>query len=332
MVRARRRWLMFALAVATLLIIGVMIFRLVSVCCALPDTIAPGAGEFMFMSNRDGDWDIYLMTLPDRTVQNLTNNDVDDGFGAFSVGGEAITFLSNRLPEEGLTAYMMNADGTNVNRMQNDLPTILNVLATGRMNWDLSFEPSNAAAFVSLRDLNLEIYVQTHDADGQASEHNLSQNGAIDWYPSLSFDGRRIAFSSDRDGNQEIYVMNVDGTDVRRLTDQPGDDLFPTWAGDSRQIIFYSERETTLAGGALALYVMDADAENPTPVRLDGTAQSLETGDPIPVDINFNSDGSGRLYMHYDGHDWDIFYADLVGRHEINLTDDDSQDLCPEWR
>jgi TolB protein len=281
------------------------------------------------MSNRDGDWDIYLMTLPEQTIQNLTNNDVDDGFGAFSEDGGAITFLSNREPEEGLSAYMMDADGTNVSRVRNDLPTILNVLSTGRMTWDFSYCCSGMVSFVSLRDLNLEVYVR-HE-NGEVLEFNRSENGAIDWFPSLSPDGTRIAFSSDRDGNQEIYVMNIDGTQVRRLTDQPGDDLFPAWAVDNRQIIFYSERETTLANGTLALYVVDANSENAIPVRLDGGLLSLEGETPLSADRHYARDGR-QLDIAYDGSDWEIYLSDQVGRHAVNLTVNDSDDLFPTWR
>lgn len=328
----RRRWTVAVLLVVVLLVAAVLFLALLP-CCAPPLTPTPmGAGEFMFMSNRDGDWDIYLMTLPERSVQNLTNNDVDDGFGAFSTDGEAITFLSNRVPEEGLTAYMMNSDGANVSRVQNDLPTILNVLSTGRMTWDMTTDRLTIpiTVFVSLRDLNLEVYLQTQNEVGETSERNLSSNSAIDWYPALSPDGTRIAFSSDRDGNQEIYLMNVDGMGVRRLTYQPGDDLFPAWVGGAEQIVFYSERDTTLANGTLALYMLDVDAENPIPVRLEG-ALFRDGNIPIGVDAHYDRERQRLFMVNVDG-DWEIHLSDQVGRHEVNLTDNDSDDIFPTWR
>ena len=50
------------------------------------------------------------------------------------------------------------------------------------------------------------------------------------WLPAWSPDGTRIAFSSTRDGNSEIYVVNRDGSNVRRLTNHPGIDITPTWS------------------------------------------------------------------------------------------------------
>jgi Tol biopolymer transport system component len=58
------------------------------------------------------------------------------------------------------------------------------------------------------------------DPDGR-TQRNLSNNKAVDSAPAWSPDGTLIAFHSDRDGNFEIYVMNADGTNQRRLTHDP---------------------------------------------------------------------------------------------------------------
>ena len=64
------------------------------------------------------------------------------------------------------------------------------------------------------------------DASG-TGEKPLMTNQASD--PAFSPGGGKIVFSSDRDGDYDLYIMDVDGTDVRRLTNQPGDDTFPDW-------------------------------------------------------------------------------------------------------
>lgn len=273
--------------------------------------------EILFMSNRDGDWDIYTMALADGSVTNLTNNDADDGFASYSVDGGAITFLSNRDGE--LNPFMMDADGSSVRPVANDLPTILSVLSSGRLNWDDADRWDAPGLFVSLRDLNLEVYLS--DADG---EHNLSQNGAVDWYPAWSADGSMIAFASDRDGNQEIYVMDADGGNPRRITDSAGDDLYPMWWGSA--LYFMSDRDIPFAHGQIGLYRIDLTADDPQ-IQHVGADTTVSWLDPQI----WRANGTQMYAANGDG-DWDIYLADGVGRHVVNLTDNDADDLFAVWR
>ena len=70
--------------------------------------------------------------------------------------------------------------------------------------------------------------------------------------------GGLIAFTSERNGNAEIYVMNADGSDPQRLTHDPAYDGWPSWSPDGSQIAFSSSRN-----GKPDIYVMDADGSNP---------------------------------------------------------------------
>ena len=67
-----------------------------------------------------------------------------------------------------------------------------------------------------------------------------------------------IAFYSGRDGNNEIYIMDSDGNNPRRLTNNPVDDVDPAWSLDGKTIAFKSDRD-----GNSEIYVMDADGNNP---------------------------------------------------------------------
>ena len=325
----RRRWLVRGLLVALIVIALIPLLWAVITCACEPAAITPTFGpiagdnplvetrEILFMSNRDGDWDIYAMALADGSVKNLTANDADDGFASYSADGGAITFLSNR--SGVLDPFMMDADGGNLHPVANDLPTIISVLSSGRLNWDYTDRWEARSAFVSLRDLNLEVYVR--DADG---ERNLSQNGAVDWYPAWSADGGRIAFASDRDGNQEIYVMDADGGNPRRLTDSPGDDLYPMWWGST--LYFMSDRDIPFAHGQIGLYALNPDDANPQARRV-GADSTVAFLDPQI----WLADGLQLFADNSDG-DWDIYVADGVGRHKVNLTDSSADDLFAVWR
>jgi LysM repeat protein len=66
--------------------------------------------------------------------------------------------------------------------------------------------------------------------------------------------GSRVAFMSARDGNWEVYAVNMDGTGLKRLTNNSAQDGLPTWSPNGTSIAFVSDR-----GGAWAIWVMNAD-------------------------------------------------------------------------
>src|SRR5438067_7224537 len=88
---------------------------------------------------------------------------------------------------------------------------------------------------------------------------------AADEFPAWSPSGDKIAFKSDRDGNGEIYVMNVDGSRPTRLTNNPADEYYPAWSPTGSQIAFVSNRD-----GNYEIYVM----------RPDGVGQTRVTSNP----------------------------------------------------
>lgn len=78
-------------------------------------------------------------------------------------------------------------------------------------------------------------------------------NIAPDWSPN----GKRIAFTSTRTGNPEVFVMNADGSGLTQLTDAAGVDQGAVWSPDGKQIAFYSARD-----GDTEIFLMDADGSN----------------------------------------------------------------------
>jgi Tol biopolymer transport system component len=75
-------------------------------------------------------------------------------------------------------------------------------------------------------------------ASGAAATNKLERHGSLPW---ASPDSKQIVFESDRDGSfKQLYLMNVDGTDVRRLTHSSKDEIGPVWTSDGKWIVFRS--------------------------------------------------------------------------------------------
>ena len=234
---------------------------------------SPDGKRIAFMSDRDGHFDmpgrlpnyeIYVMDADGGNQQNLTNDPNSDVSPSWSPDGKRIVFASDR--EGNHEIYVMDADGNNQQRLTD------NDFYDSAPSWSSDGE---RIAFVSERDghfigefgLSSEIYVM--DADGK-NTRRLTNNRKIDWSPSWSPDGKWIAFSADRKGddvNYEIYVMDADGENTRRLTNNRVDDASPSWSSDGKRIVFSSQRDghvhPILGWPTFEIYVMDADGGNP---------------------------------------------------------------------
>ena len=168
---------------------------------------SPDGSRLVFVSDRDGNSEIYVMDVDGQNQTRLTDY---DGWGApvWSPDGSRLVFASDR--DGNSEIYVMDADGQNQTRL------------TDSDGWNGSpvWSPDGSRlAFESDRDGNSEIYVM--DADGQ-NQTRLTDHDGWDTSPSWSPDGSRLAFVSDRDGNSGIYVMDVDGQNQTRLTDYDG--------------------------------------------------------------------------------------------------------------
>lgn len=113
--------------------------------------------------------------------------------------------------------------------------------------------------------------------------------------PTLFGGGRsEIAFVSERDSNREIYAMGVDGTNLRRLTNNPANDRDPAWSPDGMRLAFYSDRE-----GNADIYVMGADGGGLRNLTNHPANDYHPTWSPDGKRLAFNSDreGSADIYV-----------------------------------
>jgi Tol biopolymer transport system component len=126
-----------------------------------------------------------------------------------------------------------------------------------------------------------------------------------------------ISFHSNRAGNWEIYVMEPDGSNVRRLSDNEAMDAALVWSPDGQRAAFTSDRT-----GDREVFVMHADGSGLVNITNDPSSDSDSSWSPDGTKIAFES---GR------GGDWDIWVANADGSNPINVTNADGGDGKPVW-
>jgi plastocyanin len=135
------------------------------------------------------------------------------------------------------------------------------------------------------------------NADGSEQTVLAGFPTGVSWYhPTWSPDGSRIAFASDLDKdavnywNYEIYVMNADGSDLRRITNHPAVDYTPAWSPDGTRIVFQSNRDWDANYGPSNIYVMNVDGSGVTRLTHDAVHDEGPVWSPDGTRIAFSSE------------------------------------------
>src|SRR6266498_2584755 len=138
-----------------------------------------------------------------------------------------------------------------------------------------------------------------------------------------SAQGSKIAFVNDwngRDAPDEIYVMNADGTDPRRLTvTGTGNNLFPKWSPDAKRIAFNSNRD-----GQSQIYLMNADGTELTRLTAEGGAWATWSPDGKRIAFTSGSSRAARATGEIS-----VINADGTGL--TRLTTNAGGDSHPDW-
>jgi TolB protein len=134
----------------------------------------------------------------------------------------------------------------------------------------------------------------------------------------LSPDGTRIVFASNRDGPARIFVMNIDGSELARLTDSAAGDTLPAWSPDGTQILY----QTLLSDHNWEIYVMNPDGSGQTNLTNNPAIDASAAWSPDGTRIAFETDRDGNF---------EIYVMDANGVEQVNLTDNPANDIAPAW-
>jgi TolB protein len=283
----------------------------------------PGSnGAIGFTSDPQGPGrDVFAINPDGGGLRPLTATPATEAEPTWSPDGTRVAFRSMRDDPAG-DLYVSAADGTGVVRLT----------ATPGFDGMPTWSPDGLRiAFSSARDAVAgapgnprEIYVA--NADGSAPLR-LTANSAADVQPVWSPDGRRIAFTTDRDspGLTEIYFMSPEGLQVERVTTTPFSEREPEWSPDARRLAFSSDRT---GPGTSVIYTSNLMGRALDEVTSPVARSSDPAWSPDGTRLAFRRQSATGVVPPVS----DIATATYDGRNETPLVFGPANDGEPDWQ
>ncbi len=159
--------------------------------------------------------------------------------------------------------------------------------------------------------------------------HRLTANPGEERYPHFSPDGTLIAFTAEYDGNPDVYVMNADGSDVRRVTYHPAFDEVVGWQASTGKILFRSSRTSFQRFDRL--FVIAPDGSGLEQLPLAEAAHGSFSPDGTKIVYNRIAREHRTWKRYFGGLAQDLWIYDFNTREDRKITDFPGTDRLPQW-
>lgn len=250
---------------------------------------SPSGKKILFESNRDGNWEIYLMDSNGMNQQRLTFNKIDDRRPSWHPRGEKILFESFSNGKSDL--YVQDLKSLKIKKITN--------FERGEPRFG-SFSPDGKTIAISLKESDDKSNIVLLDTSGKIIR-KLTIEDKRSYYPKWSKDGKEIVYFSRKDtDNQddEIYKINLENGIEMRLTNWPKHNFCPSWSNDNSRIVYV----TSMEGIRPEIYIMNSDGKNQ--VRITNN----KDGDTLPY---WSPNGSTILITGYRNGNYEICELEL---------------------
>lgn len=234
-----------------------------------------------------------------------TNNELDGR------GGGIILFENESNGDYNFELWAMNADGTAQTKITN----------TAGYDGAPSFSPDKKKiVFTSTRSGSAQIYVLDFDAylkDKTNLKLTQLTNSGMNYYPAWAPDNSKIVFASLQNSIFYLYSMNIDGTGIVKLIEQPNSST-AAWSPDSKKIVFVSGIDN-----AQEIYIVNVDGTNLKKLTNNSVSDNMPAWSPDGTKIAFATSSSTTSY--------DICVMNVDGSNVKTLVRNSGLDEFPKW-
>ncbi len=349
-----RNYVLPSLVLAVLVVVVVVGYVFVSSFSDIGFLSASRPVRIAFMSNRDGNWEIYIMDRDGNNQLNLTNSPARDGIPIHASGQDSLVFASD---QDGplLDVFLISLDGSNIANItqtpnSNEIPITWSpdgdrVVFAGDQSGaseiylietsgaeQLNLTEREAAQSFDDWSASADQFILTSASDAMpsllitdlaGSTHQALTDGS---YPAAggqwSPDGQQITYMAigPESTTIDIFVADVAGGEAVNITQSPSNDRFPRWSPDGSKIAFVSDRD-----GNSEIYVVDADGSNPT-----NLTNSL-ADESVQGDFSWSPDGTQILFHTNRDNNVEVYVMDADGSNQVNVSNSPGDDYFAVW-
>ena len=270
-----------------------------------------GEEKIVFASDRDGDYDIWMMNPDGTNHDKLIDTGGNDHSPRISPDGLRIAFCSDFSGNSEI--YLMNVNGTN----------LVNLTNNGSEDGSPDFSPDGTQiAFISDRSGKYDIWVMDSSGGNLTQVTDLP---CITNCPCFSPDGEKIVFGHrpNNPGSEfynDLYEVDLSNNNVTQLTSMGGSDAYPRFSEDGFQIV-YNHCESNWHD---QVYLMDSDGSN---------IQEITTGTSWNNMMPCFSPDDQNIVFYAEGYlgDYELYRMDSSGGNWVQLTDDSGRKGRSDW-